>query len=123
MPEAEDDVAPLPQDPLVGEGGVALPGEPDGAADALDGGGGEAGDPAARGGRLPDPPMVVWGKRIRRTGIVAFVLNTVGFFGVLFEAVQDYPYLPIALGCALAAWTGRVMIVKARQTAEPPPAG
>lgn len=115
MPEAEDDVAPLPEEPLMGEASVELGGEADAASQPLDDGGGHPGDDGARRGRLPDPAMVVWGRRVRRTGIAGFTINAAGFGGVAAGVVHEYPYIPVALGFALASWVGRVMIVRSRQ--------
>lgn len=68
---------------------------------------------------------MVWGRRIRRLGIAGFVCNAAGFFGAEAGLIHDYPYIPVALGFALASWVGRVLIVKARQSVvvEPDSAG
>ncbi len=100
----------------MGEAGVVLPGQADAAAPPLDEGGGEPGDDAARRRGLAHAPGVVWGRRIRRAGIAGFVINAGGFGGVMAGGVHDYPYLPIALGCAFVSWVGRVMIVKTAQS-------
>ncbi|MHC5020802.1 MAG: hypothetical protein ACYTGX_11960 [Planctomycetota bacterium] len=62
--------------------------------------------------------MVVWGRRVRRAGIAGFTVNAAGFGGVAVGVVHEYPYIPFAIGFALASWVGRVMIVRARQAVD-----
>jgi hypothetical protein len=66
--------------------------------------------PSFESGREQTMALGRAGLWIFRVSAVLFLINIVGWLGVVFEKLPSYPFLPVAVILMVCYWTGRLMM-------------